>query len=48
MTSKEYVIIDNKTKEFRLFKDKYKVLDFLKNAPHDDFSAVVLKSERRY
>ena len=46
MNSKEYVIIDNKTKEFRLFRDKDQVLDFLKNAPHDDFSVVVMKSNK--
>lgn len=45
--NKEYVIIDNKTKEFILFRDKDKALEFLKNAPHDDFSAVVMKSGRR-
>ena len=45
--TKEYVIIDNKTKKLILFREKDKVLDFLENAPHDDYSAVVMKIKRR-
>ena len=45
--TKDYVIIDNKTKKLILFRDKDKVLNFLENAPHDDYSAVVMKIKRR-
>lgn len=43
MISREYIIFNKKKKIAMVFRDKDKALDFLKNAPHDNFNAVVIR-----